>query len=375
MLRHAIAPPSGWTKAPHTVVRSRRMNSDAKVLLLYVQGLPDSATDRPLGELAQKLDMKGRSYQQAKKQLTENGYFHEWRSQGDGGRWTTEQLLSSTPLTRDEAGTVRAKLSPEAGQLVRPEQPPCPPPPGAQSPTVGEPIPRSVGGYEPEEEHDEKNNPPNQPTEPAAPQSAPPPAPEPEPEPEPEPDPAPEPEPEPEPEGDPGEEVPPPSPQLWRAERVLLSLRHSRRELLLGVGEARALAGKAVKWLERGVTESDLRHALLAEPPKEGVRSAFGFLRHRLTHKCPVPAAPVAPPEPPPPPVRALIVCTGTGTEEEEHLFRPLGDETECADCRRATAYASWMVATDTYDFPPDMTWRQRFVAVAKADALRGKPA
>lgn len=352
MLRHAIAPSSGWTKAPHTVVRSRRMNSDAKILLLYVQGLPDSATDRPLGELARKLDMKGRSYQQAKKQLTEHGYFHEWRSQGDGGRWMTEQLLSNTPLTRDEAGAVRAKLSPEAGQLTHHEQPPCPRPPSAQSPTVGEPTPRPVGGYEPEEEHDEKNNPPNQPTEPA-PESAPAPGPE----------------------GDLGEEGPPPSPQLWRAERVLLSLRHSRRELLLGVGEARALAGKAVKWLERGVTESDLRHALLAEPPKEGVRSAFGFLGHRLTHKCPVPAAPAAPPEPPPPPVRALIACTGTGAGAEEHLFRPLGDETECADCRRATAYASWMVETDAYDFPPDMTWRQRVVAVAKADALRGRTA
>ncbi|WP_324793834.1 hypothetical protein SJX93_12440 [Streptomyces cyaneofuscatus] len=157
----------------------------------------------------------------------------------------------------------------------------------------------------------------------------------------------------------------------------MLSLRHSRRELLLGVGEARALAGKAARWLERGVTESDLRHALLAELPKEGVRSAFGFLGHRLAHKCPVPAAPAATPEPPPPPVRALIVCTGTGTDAEEHLFRPLGDETECAECRRATAYANWMVHTDTdaYDFPADMTWRQRVVAVAKADALRGKPA
>ncbi|MFJ2434151.1 hypothetical protein ACIOWM_13195 [Streptomyces anulatus] len=33
MLRHVIAPSSGWTKAPHTVVRDRRLNSDAKVLL------------------------------------------------------------------------------------------------------------------------------------------------------------------------------------------------------------------------------------------------------------------------------------------------------------------------------------------------------
>ncbi|MEU3208815.1 hypothetical protein ABZ702_34095 [Streptomyces cyaneofuscatus] len=340
------------------------MNSDAKILLLYVQGLPDSATDPPLGELPRKLDMKGRSYQQAKKRLTEHGYLHEWRSQGDGGRWMTEQLLSSTPLTRDEVGSVRAKLSPEGGQLERPEQPPCPRPPSAQSPTVGEPTTWPVGGYEPEEEHDEENSPPNPPSEP-----------KPKPTPEPEAAPAPAPE----SDSGPDPEATPTPRSLARAERVLLSLRHSRRELLLGVGEARALAGKAARWLERGVTESDLRHALLAEPPKEGVRSAFGFLGHRLTHKCPVPAAPAATPEPPPPPVRALIVCTGTGTGTgtgaEEHLFRPLGDETECAECRRATAYASWMVDTDTYDFPADMTWRQRVVAVAKADALRGKPA
>lgn len=116
MLRHVIAPSSGWTKAPHTVVRDRRLNSDAKVLLLYVQGLPDSATDRPLGELAGKLEMKGRPYQLAKKQLVEHGYLHEWRAQGEGGRWATDQLFTNTPLTSAEARTVRARLEPEGGR-------------------------------------------------------------------------------------------------------------------------------------------------------------------------------------------------------------------------------------------------------------------
>lgn len=360
MLRHVIAPPSGWTKAPHTVVRSRRMNSDAKVLLLYVQGLPESSTDRSLGELARKLDMKGRAYQQAKKQLTENGYLHEWCSQGDGGRWATEQLLTSTPLTRDEAKAVRAKLSSSTGQLAQPEGA-CSPPPGERFPTVGEPTSRPVGGYEPRGEHYEEttSHPPSE--EQAKAQT--------------------EPHQDPNPEAS-GSSTPvqqeqkePPqaheSRQLTRAEKVLLSLRHSRRELFLGVGEARVLAVEAAKWLERGVSEPELRHALLGERPAEGVRSAFGFLRHRLTTKCPVPPAPVAPPEPPPPPVRALIACAAESVEE--HMFRPLGDETECPECRRATAYASWMADTDTYDFPPDMTWRQRIVAVAKADALRGR--
>lgn len=350
MLRHVIAPSSGWTKAPHTVVRDRRINSNAKILILYVQGLPDSATDRPLGELARKLDMKGRPYQQAKKQLVEHGYVHEWRTQREDGLWKTAQLFTNTPLTGAEARTVWARLEPDAGRS-----------PGVRYPTVGEPTPRSVGGYQPEEDHSDKTTP-HPPAEAGrgwvadpAPGSA---------------------------GGAPAEagpsperaEAPAPHPtsQLAKAERLLLSLRHTRRDLLLGVREARALAVEAVKWLEGGLPEGDLRQALLADPPEGGVRSAVGFLRHRLIQKCPVIPVNPLPVPPPPPPTRELIACAGPG---EEHVFRPLGDEPECADCRRATAYASWMVDTDTYEFPEDMTWRQRVAAVRKADALRAGPA
>lgn len=185
--------------------------------------------------------------------------------------------------------------------------------------------------------------------------------------------------PDPEPAGAPAEaapklaQAPHPTAQLAKAERLLLSLRHTRRDLLLGVREARTLAVEAVKWLEGGLPEGDLRQALLADPPEGGVRSAVGFLRHRLIQKCPVAPAVPLPAPPPPPPVRELMACTGPG---EEHVFRPLADEAECADCRRATAYASWMVDTDTYEFPEDMTWRQRVAAVRKADELRaaGRP-
>ncbi len=71
---------------------------------------------------------------------------------------------------------------------------------------------------------------------------------------------------------------------------------------------------------------------------------------------------------PPSPPVSELIRGAAPG---EDHVFRPLGDGPECADCRGATAYASWMDDTDTYEFPEAMTWRQRVAAVRKADALR----
>ncbi len=354
MLRHVIAPSSGWTKASHTVVRDRRINSNAKILILYVQGLPDSATDRPLGELARKLDMKGRPYQQAKKQLVEHGYVHEWRTQREDGLWKTAQLFTNTPLTGAEARTVWARLEPDAGRS-----------PGVRYPTVGEPTPRSVGGYQPEEDHSDKTTP-HPPSEAERGRVA---------------DPAPG-----SAGGAPAEAVPSPEQatgsapappphttgQLAKAERLLLSLRHTRRDLLLGVREARTLAVEAVKWLEGGLPEGDLRQALLADPPEGGVRSAVGFLRHRLIQKCPVTSVTPLPAAPPPPPVRELIVCAGPG---EEHVFRPLGDEPECADCRRAAAYASWMVDTDTYEFPEDMTWRQRVAAVRKADALRAGPA
>ncbi|MFD4760451.1 hypothetical protein ACFWOJ_16665 [Streptomyces sp. NPDC058439] len=99
----------------------------------------------------------------------------------------------------------------------------------------------------------------------------------------------------------------------------------------MGVSEAHALAAKAVTWLERGLSESDLRQALLSERPRDGVRSAVGFLRYRLIQKLPEPE-PRTPQPYGPPPVRELLECQGPG---EKHLFRPLADETECAPCCR----------------------------------------
>lgn len=132
MLRHAIAPSRRFTKASHDVVRHPRLSSDAKILLLYVQGLPEDTPCRPLSELARKLGIKGRAYQKAKEQLVAHGYVHEWRTQGGRGRWITEQLVANTPLTNEQAEHLRGA-------------PPTTSPPSTQIPTVGEPTPgRSV---------------------------------------------------------------------------------------------------------------------------------------------------------------------------------------------------------------------------------------
>ncbi|GGT10433.1 DNA-binding protein [Streptomyces atratus] len=316
MLRHAIAPSARYTKASHDVVRHPRLNSDAKVLLVYVQGLPENAMDRPLSELAQKLGIKGRAYQKAKQLLVEHGYVHEWRSQGGGGRWITEQLVANNPLTSEQAGHLRGTSSAAA------------PPPSEQFPTVGEPTARPAGGYEPVEDHSDKTTPhPPSEAEPTA-------------------------DPDPEPTARSADSL-----QLARAERVLLSLRHSRRELHLGLREARALAVEAVKWLERGLSESDLRQALLAERPQDGVRSAVGFLRYRLIQKLPEPQAPLPPYEPAP--VRELLECEGPG---EKHVFRPLADETECAPCRRSTAHTTFHNAPAPE--PDRVPWRERIARI-----------
>ena len=346
MLRHAISPSRRFTKASHDVVRHPRLSSDAKILLLYVQGLPEDTPCRPLSELARKLGIKGRAYQKAKEQLVAHGYVHEWRTQGGRGRWITEQLVANTPLTDEQAEHLRGAPATAS-------------PPSTQTPTVGEPAPRTVGGYEPVEDHSDKTTPhppseaePTTSLEPTDPGPTPTPASIPA-------DPAPAPTPPLTP-ADPVRTI-----QLARAERVLLSLRHSRRELHLGVGEARALAVEAVKWLERGLSTSDLRQAMLAERPENGVHSAVGFLRYRLIHK--LPEAP-APPTPPPAPLaRELITCKGAG---DEHLFRPLGDETECAECRRAAAYTAWhrIPRPPEEPDPGHIPWRDRFARIQTAE-------
>ncbi|MEU2129028.1 hypothetical protein [Streptomyces sp. NPDC018352] len=304
MLRHVIAPSVRYTKASNDVIRHSRLSSDAKILLLYVQSLPGDATCKPLSELARKVGIKGRAYQKAKGQLVERGYVHEWRIQGEGGRWVTEQLVANNPLTSEQAGLLRGSPS-------------VTPPPSTQIPAVGRPAPRAVGGYKPAEDHSDKTTP-HPPSEAEAEAGR-------------------------EAVGEAGPN------QLARAERALLSLRHARRELHLGVCEARDLAVEAVKWLERGLSESDLRHALLAERPQDGVRSAVGFLRYRLIQKLPEPPVQHRPHERPPLP--ELVDCTGPG---EPHAFRPLFDETECPSCRIAAA---------EYE-PEPIPWRERVARI-----------
>ncbi|MER5744412.1 hypothetical protein ABT097_14210 [Streptomyces sp. NPDC002225] len=315
MLWHAIAPSRRYTKASHDVVRHPRLNSDAKILLLYVQGLPEQEVEKALSDHAKSLGISGRAYQRAKKQLIASGFVHEWKRQGRRGYWVTDQLFANISLTDEQAKAVR---NDRVGDVVRSAVDP-----GAQEPTVGRPRGRETGGYEPVEEELGKNysHPPSELAE------------------------------------------------VVESERVLLSLRHAHPQLHLGVREARGLAEAAAEWIRRGVSTADLRRALTSELPREGVRSAVGFLRHRLVQKLPAP--PAAPPAAPvsPPPARELIRCEAEGAVEE-HVFRPFGDETVCGPCyreERAAALARW--TEEARNQPPAPTWRERVAALADGTA------
>ncbi|MFD3409756.1 hypothetical protein [Streptomyces cyaneofuscatus] len=347
MLSHVIPPPRGYTKVPNGLVRQSRLGSDAKILVIYVQGLPEGDRDKALSEHARALHVTGRRYQKAKAELVASGYVHEKRETVAGGRWRTVQVFSNVPLTDDQAARLRAGVPADGYELVG-----TAPAPSAHFPTVGAPGGRVVGGQLPADEELGKNasHPPTEASgdepeglEEASGESAE------------------------EPSEEPSDE-PPAGPEVALAERVLLSLRHEQRQLHLGVREARTLTGLAAEWLRRGVTAADLRRAMSSGLPAEGVRSAVGFLAHRLREK--LPAAPESMPAPqPPPPPPALIACAGPG---EEHMFRPrVPWATTCGPCHREEQRAFWADAqarADAAAEPPP--WRERFAAVAEGGAV-----
>ncbi|WP_411071307.1 hypothetical protein [Streptomyces sp. cmx-4-25] len=325
MFRHVIAPVRSYTKAANEVVRHRDLNSDAKLLLLYVQGLPESEADRPLGEHADELGLRPREYQRAKKALTAGGFLHEWKVQKRDGRWSTRQLLSNITLTREEASALRSGApAPKAGD---------PEGPGEAKPTVGPPRSPKLGRSNPKDEDRGKtsSHPPTEEPSDEADETAPD-----------------------EQEGTAPDEQEETAPEVATAERVLLSLRHQSRDLRLGVREARGLAEAAAEWLRRGASVAELRHALTAHLPADGVRSAVGFLRHRLTVKLPerpseAAAAPAG--------GGGIVICEGPG---KEHTFRQVGDETRCGSCRREQA------RTRTGPDGGPVSWRDHFDKVAR---------
>ncbi|MEU3754493.1 hypothetical protein AB0H17_17255 [Streptomyces olivoreticuli] len=244
MLRHAIAPARAFTQVANDIIRHPELSSDAVRLLIWQLSLPPAA-DLPLWKVAERAGIKTTGFIRAKRELAAAGYYHEWREQGRGGRWTTEQLVSGVPLTAEEAAAVREAR------------------PGAEIPAAGEPGRRSVGRY-PKEDTGENTNQPPQPA-----------VPEPDPEPVPQPELAP-----------PSGPVTIPTPLVQQGAYALTTVSRTERRLRLTGMDIARLAPLAGEWFQRGACLAEVREALTGGLP-DHVHSAAGIIRNRLLRKMP----------------------------------------------------------------------------------------
>ncbi|MBB5117080.1 hypothetical protein [Streptomyces eurocidicus] len=274
MLRHVIAPARFFSQVPNDLVRHPRLSANAVRLLIWQLSLPDGAASQPLSVTGERAGIKNATFTRAKRELAAEGYLHEWRAQGEDGRWATRQLVSNVPLTAEDALRVRDGGQPADSGAPAPAT--TSPPPTPPNPAAGEPTPRSVGRPHKKKEENTSH---------------------------------------------------PPHPLAERGAQALAAVSHTERRLRLSGRDVARLAPLAAEWLLRGATLTDLREALTHGLP-ERVHSPAGITRDRLLRKMPDrDTGPATPPVPPPQPLR---LCTGGCGR----MMRPVSDETRCRDCR-----------------------------------------
>lgn len=161
MLWHAISPVLGTGRRSGGLIGSRRMNSDAKIIILYLESLPSAQRPRALGPLwdfARDAGIRPGPYQKAKKFLKREGYLHEWSYPRSGGRWATAQILSNAPTTRRQAeeywNRCREYRGADDDELDEVSAPPADlafpqVAPSDHFPAPGDPRLRSIGGHPP----------------------------------------------------------------------------------------------------------------------------------------------------------------------------------------------------------------------------------
>ncbi|KOG11500.1 hypothetical protein ADK34_34220 [Streptomyces viridochromogenes] len=283
--RHFNAPSRAFSQFSHEIIRHPRLSSDAVRILTWQLSLPQGAHES-LSRTAERARIGACAFTRAKRQLKEEGFVHERRVQGPGGRWMTQQLVSSSPLTADEAVKLLARTPLlTCANRVSPQVVPSP-----RKPAAGEPTTPPADG------HPKKD-----------------------------------------PKGDtsylPARTDTAESPHLDDARALvgalpLLSpaLRHippAMRDELIRL---------AVRWLDAGHTPTDVHQHVLRGLPGAGtsVHRPGGLVRYLLRD---------VPPLQPSPSPRPLLSARLHGTREcsGEHiqpmLFRPVADETLCSAC------------------------------------------
>lgn len=285
MYRNFIAPSRGFTQFSHEIIRHPRLGSDAVRLLTWQLSLPEGARES-LSRSAERARIGACAFTRAKRQLKAEGFIHERRVQGPGGRWVTQQLVSNVPLSEAQAVKLLGR-SPASAQVA----------PSPRIPTAGAPTPRPTGGH-PRKDHGENTS--YRPPAPAAAPEA------------------------------PGPEAPGPDvPEEARAlVGVLPLLSPALRHVPPGMREE--LARLAAGWLAAGHTSAAVHEHILRGLPAAGipVQRPGGLVRYLLRDVPPVRQAA------PPAPSRLAGMRECEGAHVQATLFRPVGDETLCWFCR-----------------------------------------
>ncbi|MFE5832394.1 hypothetical protein ACFQ8W_19360 [Streptomyces sp. NPDC056508] len=299
--RNVIVPLRAFGQYSHDIIRHPRLNSDAVRILTWQLSLPRGARES-LSRTAQRARIGACAFTRAKRQLKEEGFVHERRVQGAGGLWITQQLVSSAPLTADEAIKLLAQSPlPTCEETVFPQVAPSPRNRAAGAPAAGAPKTPSTGGHPEEEPGEDTSNLPSPTAEPVS------------------------------------EPTPLVSPRQEEARALvgalpLLSpaLRH------IPPGMRDELTRLAARWLDAGHTTADVHEHVLRGLPSTGtpVHRPGGLIRYLLREVPPRTLPQIASPPPGPrlsPRLEGTRECSGDHVQPM--LFRPLGDETLCARC------------------------------------------
>ncbi|MGA5062873.1 hypothetical protein ACPB9E_03695 [Streptomyces exfoliatus] len=291
--RHFNAPSRAFTQFSNELIRHPRLSSDSVRLLTWQLSLPQGALES-LSTSAQRARIGGCAFTRAKRQLKEEGFVHERRVQVARGRWITQQLVSHTPLTADQAVKLLSRIpAPTCTDPATPQVTPSTP-----TPAVGQPTTPPTDRHPDKQLGEDTSNLPARTAEPA--DSAPPPPPS------------------------------PPSEDALALIGALPLLSPALRHIPPGMRDE--LARLAARWLDAGHTSTDVHEHILRGLPGTGtpVHRPGGLVRYLLRD-----VPPLAPPPRPAPQLSTRLQGTRecTGHHTQPMLFRPLTDETLCPAC------------------------------------------
>ncbi|AXK32963.1 hypothetical protein DVA86_10170 [Streptomyces armeniacus] len=291
MFRHVTAPARYFSQLPNEIIRHPRLTSDAVRLLAWQLSLPGGANE-PLSRTAARAGIGKTAFQRAKRQLLDEGYLHEWRRQGERGRWRTVQLISNVVVSAADAralwdgGIVTApKPTQKATPAPVPPAVPAAQPPAAALPAAGPPTGQAVGRQPRTNTTEYTPHPPDD------------------------------------------------ASRLAEAEALLRSLGSHEPRLVMPARKARAWAPLAAEWLASCLSPELIRQTLTHGLDK--ARSPLGALRWRLEHALPEQSYGPPPPQPraPEPRIARMRECTGAHTQPR--LFAPSSADDElCPGCR-----------------------------------------